>query len=203
MTEQRDVLYDSEEEEAEFMCSEEYLDTYRADHEEEETENERSSRSHAGNDEGVQATRRLPALPPVLEYTPLHHPTARHDRQAQFSDGFKAESPLDYFQLFFDDNLFDLLVKNTNQYAESKNAGRNGTRYWKPTSIPEMKIFFSLIIYMGIFLSAQVKNYWSRDSEFPFYCIGMYLSQNRFEQLKCDTAVDEMMNSILTCIQYK
>lgn len=55
---------------------------------------------------------------------------------------------------------------------------------WKTTSIHEMKVFFGSIIHVGIFLSAQVKNYWSRDSEFPFYCIGIYLSDNRFEQLK-------------------
>jgi len=32
-------------------------------------------------------------------------------------------------------------------------------RNWKPTSIPKIKIFFDLIINMGIFPSAQVKDY--------------------------------------------
>jgi len=169
MPEESNDLYESEEEEAEFMRSEECLDTYRADHEEEETENQGPGRSYEGNEEGIRATGRLPALPPAPQYAPLRHPKARHDRQAQYPAGFAPDSsPLDYFQLFFDDDLFDLLVQNTNQYAASKNAGGNGTRPWKPTSIPEMKIFFGLIIYMGIFPSPQVKDCWSRDTEFPF-----------------------------------
>ena len=179
------------------MRSEEYLDTYRADHEEEETENQEPRRSCEGSEEGIRVTGRLPALPPAPQYAPLCHPKARHDHQAQCPAGFAPNSsPLDYFQLFFDDDLFDLLVQNTNQYAASKNAGGNGTRPWKPTSIPEMKIFFGLIIYMGIFPSAQVKDYWSRDTEFLFHRIGMYLSQNRFEQLKRYFHISEPYESL-------
>ena len=63
-----------------------------------------------------------------------------------------------------------------------------------PTSIPEIKVFFGLIIYMGVFPPAQVKDYWSCDSEFPFHCIGMYLSRNRFEQLKRYFPVSEPYN---------
>ena len=125
----------------------------------------------------------------------FNHSTARHDHHTRYPATFDPNSgPLEYFQLFFPDDTFDLLVQNTNQYAASKNAGLQGGRSWKPTSIPEMKVFFGLIIYMGVFPSAQVKDYWSRDSEFPFHRIGMYLSQNRFEQLKRYFHISEPYN---------
>lgn len=133
-----------------------------------------------------RTARTVTILPSTLRFEPLYSRTARHDRHTLYQATFNRQKAgrLEYFQLFFSDNTFTLLGQNTNQYAASKNAGSGGKRSWKPTSIPEMKIFFSLIIYMEVFPSAQVKDYWSHDSEFPFHRIGMYLSQNRFKQLK-------------------
>jgi len=76
MTEERNELYESEEEEAEFVRSEEYLDTYRADHKEEEAENPRVDTSCARNssEEEIRGTGRLPTLQPAPQFAPLHYP---------------------------------------------------------------------------------------------------------------------------------
>jgi hypothetical protein len=56
--------------------------------------------------------------------------------------GFQA-SPLAFFKLFFTDIIFDILVQNTNLYAETKHA--RTTRYgqgrrWKPINRHELSV---------------------------------------------------------------
>ena len=184
MAEYRPDICESDEEESEFVWLEEYQDNWHADHEaeEEEVQDENPLQGRQCR----RTARTVPILPPVPRFEPLYHRTARHDHHIRYPATFNREKagPLEYFQLFLSDDTFTLRVQNTNQYAASKNAGSRGKRSSKPTSIPEMIVFFGLIVYIGVFPSAQVKDYWSHDSEFPFHCIGMYLSQNRFEQLK-------------------
>ncbi|PWW80428.1 hypothetical protein C7212DRAFT_172436 [Tuber magnatum] len=97
-----------------------------------------------------------------------------------------AGGPLGYFQLFFNEYIFQELAENTNQYADRRGAGNvtQRSRPWKPTSAAKLKIFFSIIIYMSVFPFSQVSDYWRHDNSFPSYRIGIYLSQNHFEQLK-------------------
>ena len=56
------------------------------------------------------------------------------------------ESPDNYFQLFFDEILVDLMVEETNRYAEqylSRNTPSTSSRFhqWAPCSKKEIKIF--------------------------------------------------------------
>ena len=220
-----DLLDESDEDEAEFLRPEEYRDNSRADHEDEnpaDLQHYRTSLSGGGNEHtnsdgsegeigqarprrGTQSASRsqardqLPNLPPIPEFMPLSQPAERHQQQAQLPPEFNSGAvvgPLDYFRLFFDDGLFACLADNTNTYAATKGAGRPGSHPWKPTSVAELKIFFGIIIYMGVFPSAQVGDYWSRDSQFPFHRIGMYISQNRFEQLKRYFHISPPYNSL-------
>jgi len=184
-----EVFYDSEEGEAEFARLEEYIETARADHEEAEVgeaeheEEGRESESRPQHRSRIAATQPLPTLPPVPEFEPLVQ--QRHNRVACYPPEFNLNgSALDYFQLFFDNSIFQLLAENTNNYASFKGAGNAGSRPWKSTTPAELKIFFGIIIYMGVFPSSQVSDYWKHDESFPYHRIGMYLSQNRFEQLK-------------------
>ncbi|PWW74878.1 hypothetical protein C7212DRAFT_345434 [Tuber magnatum] len=184
---EQEALYDSEEGEAEFAHLEEYIETARADHEEPEeaeTEDEqRGSGSRSEHRPHTTATQLLPTLPPLPVFEPLVQ--RRHNREPRYPPDFDVNgSALDYFQLFFDNSVFQQLAENANHYASCKGAGNSGSRLWQSTSAAELKIFFGIIIYMGVFPSAQVSDYWKRDNCFPYHRIGMHLSQNRFEQLK-------------------
>jgi len=169
-----EVFYDSEEGEAEFARLEEYIETARADHEEAEVgeaeheEEGRESESRPQHRSRIAATQPLPTLPPVPEFEPLVQ--QRHNRVACYPPEFNLNgSALDYFQLFFDNSIFQLLAENTNNYASFKGAGNAGSRPWKSTTPAELKIFFGIIIYMGVFPSSQVSDNWKHDESFPYH----------------------------------
>ena len=70
-------------------------------------------------------------------------------------------TPLDVFQLYFDDDLFQLLVDQTNLYA-SQSIPRE--RYnWYDTCTNELKLFLGIIVAMGIHVLPQLQDYWSSD----------------------------------------
>ncbi|KAG0324794.1 hypothetical protein BG000_002042 [Podila horticola] len=77
------------------------------------------------------------------------------------------------------------LAENTNAYAVSKEAGESqGSRLWERTSKDELRIFIGIIIYMGVFQSPAVSDYWSTSHEFPQLNITNFMTLLRFQQLK-------------------
>lgn len=159
-------------------------DSERADHEEEECE-----RDGNNSDTEIEGTFRNPSdLPPPPLFTPFVHPSPPHTREVKLPPTFPTESivsgsPNNYFGLFFTESELETLVQNTNAYATQKGAGAPGHRLWRATSIPELKIFLGLIIYMGVFSSPRNPDYWTSNPRWPQHGIGRYMSQNRFEQL--------------------
>lgn len=147
-------------------------------------------------------------FPEVPQFDPFEHPAPRHNRIVYLPEDLQNKcsrvngsgeqnyhlavggpspeelpSPLDFFQLFFTDEEFEILAENTNGYARQKEAGRQG-RPWRATCGAELKIFFGLIIYMGVYRSTGIASYWSRNHEFPAHDIIRYMTLVRFEQLK-------------------
>ena len=68
---------------------------------------------------------------------------------------------LDYFMLFFDEDLLQHIVDQTNLYAQQNPVG---ARYaWYDTTTSEIKAFFGLIIAMGIKRLPSYTDYWSSN----------------------------------------
>src|SRR5437879_1937498 len=88
--------------------------------------------------------------------------------------------------LFFTESIFEILARNTNSYARLKQVDKRTGRaqFWKDTSAAELKIFFGIIIYMGLFKSASVQDYWRKDGRVPIHTITRYMGKSRFENLK-------------------
>lgn len=78
--------------------------------------------------------------------------------------------PLLIFSLFFSPQVLETLVINTNRYAASKNVGLPGAgqqtrRPWKEVTVPELKIWLGIIIYMSVVKLARVDEYWTKNGE--------------------------------------
>ncbi|KAG0136952.1 hypothetical protein HOY82DRAFT_598368 [Tuber indicum] len=96
---EQEVLYNSEEGEAEFARLEEHIETARADREESEIE-------EADNEDA-----------------------GLYNQVACYPSEFNVKgSVLEYFQLFFDNSVFQQLTENTNLYTSFKGAGNSGSR---------------------------------------------------------------------------
>jgi len=100
------------------------------------------------------------------------------------------DSPLGFAQLFCltDDDL-ELTAQQTNLYAEQyfeqhpqdtlKQHSR--LRDWETTSKEELKLFFALLILMGLLKKPTLASYWSMEpcTATPFF--GSVMNRNRFE----------------------
>src|SRR5438045_5278572 len=78
------------------------------------------------------------------------------------------ESPLHYFELFWGLEIWDLLVQNTNAYAQFKEAwhkenNESKVQWWKSITVYEMRVFIALLIYIGICGTTSIKSFWEKD----------------------------------------
>ena len=97
--------------------------------------------------------------------------------------------PIEIFNQFFDDNIIEMMVCETNrysqQYMEEKQLRRHSRmKKWKDTTKEEMKTFIGVIMMTGLVKYPRMELYWSKDPLYYhpiFHYIGM--SYNRFNVL--------------------
>lgn len=92
---------------------------------------------------------------------------------------------LDFFRLYFTDDVIDLLVAETNSYADqyiSRNvvAPHSPVNKWIPTESNEMLSFLGLAILMGIVFKPRLIIYWSSDLVYKTSIFGDTMSRDRF-----------------------
>jgi hypothetical protein len=83
----------------------------------------------------------------------------------------RPKTELEYFHLFFSDDLIGEIVTATNMYvyaAEKIHKVTPLTKYsmwhsWKDVSSDKMKAFFSVILNMALNLKAQLVDYFTED----------------------------------------
>ncbi|XP_014677366.1 PREDICTED: piggyBac transposable element-derived protein 4-like [Priapulus caudatus] len=92
---------------------------------------------------------------------------------------------MSFFSLFITLELLQSLVYQTNLYAAQQLKDVvlkpfSRLRFWKPTTVPEMKKFLGLLILMGIVRKPQMEMFWSTDEmlETPF--VRKVMSRDRF-----------------------
>lgn len=89
----------------------------------------------------------------------------------------KDKSPADFFFLFVDDELLNVIVQQTNLYASQKSVKTTlpwaRIRSWKDTNIEEMKLFIGLLFWIGLVQMPKLNCYWSNN-----LAIGLLLSWN-------------------------
>ena len=87
--------------------------------------------------------------------------------------------PLGLFSLFFDDTLVDLIVEETNRYAEQT---LQGTEEWS-TDAAEIRAYMGFMILMGINHLPEIRDYWSTNEYLHYAPIADRISRDRFEQI--------------------
>ena len=98
-------------------------------------------------------------------------------------------TPLDYFKLFIPDQVFEMMVENTNKYVDwSVNRKRAVDpnyveKHWTDTSVEEMKAYFGLNILFGLNHVPSYRQYWSTDPFLGNEGIKRVMPLRRFEKL--------------------
>ena len=73
-----------------------------------------------------------------------------------------SQSLLEVFELFFSDDLLDIIVEESNRYV-AQVMGDEHNREWNKITHEEVKAFFGFSILMGIDHLPSVDDYWSKD----------------------------------------
>jgi hypothetical protein len=81
-------------------------------------------------------------------------------------------NPIDCYRHFITDEIIDLIVRETNRYAQQclqrhEISRRPILHQWKPTTNKEILKFFGIIIEMGLVKMPKLKYYWSSSQ---LYC---------------------------------
>jgi hypothetical protein len=93
------------------------------------------------------------------------------------------ETPLDFFELFFDSSLVENIVTQTNIYQNQNNSTAAAkTAPWIDTNIPEMYVFFATRVLMSYTKKNRIKDFWSTDNliSTPIFGPPIILFQHRF-----------------------
>ncbi|XP_072144956.1 piggyBac transposable element-derived protein 3-like isoform X1 [Dermacentor andersoni] len=90
--------------------------------------------------------------------------------------GSTPEEPLKYFMKYFTDEVFEDFTKYTNIYA-LQNTGNELS-----CSVQEMKVFFGILIYMGVLKFPRVRMYWQSGTRIS--AIADAMAVNRFFKLR-------------------
>ncbi|XP_057291023.1 piggyBac transposable element-derived protein 4-like [Hydractinia symbiolongicarpus] len=124
-----------------------------------------------------------PDTPNILpDFTPTRDPGLHCDVPL-----IRGVQEIDFFQLFFSEELIQDIVKHTNTYGwrniskKKSCAKKDGS--WKETSVHEMKQFIALLMYMGIVRLPRHDRYWSVKSLFHGLWAREMLSRSRFYAL--------------------
>lgn len=81
----------------------------------------------------------------------------------------KTINPIDCYRHFITDEIIDLMIRETNRYAQQylqshAISRRSMFQQWKPTTVAEMFKFFGIIIEMGLVQMPKLKYYWSSST---------------------------------------
>ena len=92
------------------------------------------------------------------------------------------QSCLDFFSLFFTEEVWQLLVEQTNLYAEQKR-GPEEHSVWYPVTLDEMKAWVSLYLNMGLVTKPNLSCYWSTDPALNSPFCPSIMPRDRFLQI--------------------
>ncbi|KAK5648157.1 hypothetical protein RI129_003049 [Pyrocoelia pectoralis] len=98
---------------------------------------------------------------------------------------FPGSKPIDIFNFLVDDTFYQKIVEETNAYAEDVLLEQGFLEYsrisrWKPVTIEELKIFFSLILHTGTIHLPRLKDYWKTDRLFNIPSFRDSMGRDRF-----------------------
>ena len=97
-------------------------------------------------------------------------------------------NPIDCYRHFITDEIINLMVCETNRYAEQylltyKPSNRSKKLQWEPTTNEEMLKFLGIIIEMKLVQMPKIDYYWSKSQLYGSKIIQNTMSRDKFEFL--------------------
>jgi hypothetical protein len=94
------------------------------------------------------------------------------------------QTPLQFFNLFITDNLWEIMVIETNKYANLLKSAHEKPNSritkWRDTNKTELQKFFSILITTGLVNVPVIQLYWSKDTMYHNEFISSIMPRDRF-----------------------
>jgi Transposase IS4 len=141
----------------------------------------------AGRSDVDQALAPIAAAPECSDEPPTFVPTELPQFEANYVENRQGASKhvglseLGFFTLFFDNVVMEILVKETNNYAECHKLHPPlpflEIRHWVPTTVKEIRVFIGIHLHFGLYPLAVRTDYWK------LHKLGQFMGLTRFEQI--------------------
>lgn len=102
--------------------------------------------------------------------------------------GHHCQEPIDFFKLFFTDELMNNILEQTNKYGRAKIASKNISAHstwntWVDVTKAEISAFLGVVLNMGTIPLPNLKEYWTtaRNAKIPYF--GEIFRRDRFLQI--------------------
>ncbi|GFT39160.1 piggyBac transposable element-derived protein 4 [Trichonephila clavipes] len=111
--------------------------------------------------------------------------------------------PLEYFELFFTDEIVNHIVTETNIFAAEnlnkfKSKEHSQAHHWSETNANELRVFFATLILQGMITKPTVRMFWSKRKliETPSFANLMSSEKKKFSEVytpEQDICIDESL----------
>nr|XP_039267455.1 piggyBac transposable element-derived protein 4-like [Styela clava] len=96
--------------------------------------------------------------------------------------------PIEYFKLFFTEELVKMIVDETNKYADKKIqetllSPHSRLHQWENVTVPEMYLVIGLLLNMEIVKLPRLTDYWSESPQIRVDYFRKAMSRNRFQNI--------------------
>lgn len=98
------------------------------------------------------------------------------DTPNEFTKPHHVKDPVDYFNFFFDDEILQLIVDQTNLYSVQQESQSLNL------SVDELKAFIGIFIYMGICTLPSIADYWAQDTR--VIQVAGIMTRTRFQRIR-------------------
>ncbi|GLV42905.1 hypothetical protein CBL_08542 [Carabus blaptoides fortunei] len=94
------------------------------------------------------------------DFTPQIHPF--NNSSSGIQQGYQMETELDYFKLFFNTDVMNIIVLETNRYASQirvNSSAKSKLEKWTDTDVSEMYVFLATLMLTSLIGKNSMKNY--------------------------------------------
>ena len=92
------------------------------------------------------------------------------------------QTELHFFELLFTDKVYEILVRETNLYAQQKVAVKPDPK-WRDVEKDEMKAYLGIRVYMSVVKLPETQMYWAKDFLFGSFGIAAIMPRDRFDKI--------------------
>jgi hypothetical protein len=91
--------------------------------------------------------------------------------------------PIDVFNKFFTQDVFDLIVQQTNIYGKQKFLEQESASNWQNVDERIIRSFLGILIIMGLHQLPRITDYWSRNKIFHTEVIANVMPRTEFQRI--------------------